>query len=66
MKDGTTLLAYKPEHAVDLDTGAVVAAVTPEGPSAAIVAPGQKDERGYETNTPLAANTLHRPVSLSG
>ncbi len=27
MKDGTTHLAYKPEHAVDLDTGAVVAAV---------------------------------------
>jgi transposase len=26
MKDGTTHLAYKPEHAVDLDTGAVVAA----------------------------------------
>src|SRR3954463_8690060 len=26
MKDGTTPLAYKPEHAVDLDTGAVVAA----------------------------------------
>jgi hypothetical protein len=26
MKDGTTRLAYKPEHAVDLDTGAVVAA----------------------------------------
>ena len=25
-KDGTTHLAYKPEHAVDLDTGAVVAA----------------------------------------
>ena len=25
MKDGTTHLAYKPEHAVDLDTGAVVA-----------------------------------------
>jgi hypothetical protein len=24
MKDGTTHLAYKPEHAVDLDTGAVV------------------------------------------
>jgi hypothetical protein len=41
MKDGTTHLAYKPEHAVDLDTGAVVAAeihpadegdtTTPEG-----------------------------------
>src|SRR5512143_25552 len=26
MKNGTTRLAYKPEHAVDLDTGAVVAA----------------------------------------
>ena len=26
LKDGTTHLAYKPEHAVDLDTGAVVAA----------------------------------------
>ena len=26
MKDGTTHLAYKPEHAVDLDTGEVVAA----------------------------------------
>src|SRR5215207_6284470 len=26
MKDGTTYLAYKPEHAVDLDTGAIVAA----------------------------------------
>jgi len=27
MKDGTTHLAYKPEHAVDLETGAIVAAV---------------------------------------
>src|SRR4051812_43892687 len=26
MKDGTTHRAYKPEHAIDLDTGAVVAA----------------------------------------
>ncbi len=26
MKDGRTRLAYKPEHAVDLDTGAVLAA----------------------------------------
>ena len=26
MKDGTTHLAYKPEHSVDLDTGVVVAA----------------------------------------
>jgi transposase len=29
MKDGTTHLAYKPEHAVDLDTGVVVAAPIP-------------------------------------
>ena len=27
MKDGTTRLAYKPEHAVDLDTGVIVAAL---------------------------------------
>src|SRR3974390_1486789 len=26
MKDGTTHLAYKPEHAVDLDTGVIIAA----------------------------------------
>ena len=26
MKDGTTHLAYEPEHAVDLDTGVIVAA----------------------------------------
>src|SRR5688572_33354118 len=26
MKDGTTHLAYKPEHAVDLDTGAIIVA----------------------------------------
>jgi transposase len=26
MKDGRTHLAYKPEHAVDLDTGAIVSA----------------------------------------
>ena len=31
MKDGTTHLAYKPEHAVDLDTGAVVAAELQRG-----------------------------------
>jgi hypothetical protein len=29
MKDGTTRLAYKPEHAVDLDTGVIVAAPIP-------------------------------------
>ena len=29
LKDGRTHLAYKPEHAVDLDTGAIVAAADP-------------------------------------
>ena len=29
MKDGSTHLAYKPEHAVDLDTGIIVAATDP-------------------------------------
>src|ERR671933_524613 len=39
MKDGTTHLAYKPEHAVDLDTGAVIAAemhLADEGDTATI------------------------------
>jgi len=27
MKGGSTLLAFKPEHAVDLDTGVVVAPI---------------------------------------
>ncbi|MDQ4061622.1 MAG: transposase [Pseudomonadota bacterium] len=39
MKDGRTHLAYKPEHAVDLDTGAVVAAemhLADEGDTATI------------------------------
>jgi transposase/osmotically-inducible protein OsmY len=39
MKDGTTHLAYKPEHAVDLDSGAVVAAeihLADEGDTATI------------------------------
>jgi hypothetical protein len=39
MKDGTTHLAYKPEHAVDLDSGAVIAAeihLADEGDTATI------------------------------
>jgi hypothetical protein len=39
MKDGTTRLAYKPEHAVDLDSGAVIAAemhLADEGDTATI------------------------------
>ena len=54
MKDGTTHLAYKPEHAVDLDTGAVVAAElhpADEGDSTTLswsqdAAGGQGESRG--------------------
>jgi hypothetical protein len=31
MKDGSTHLAFKPEHAVDLDAGVVVAGADPFG-----------------------------------
>jgi transposase-like protein DUF772/DDE family transposase len=34
MKDGRTRLAYKPEHAVDLDTGAIIAAPVHPGDAA--------------------------------
>ena len=50
MKDGTTHLAYKPEHAVDLDTGAVVAAElhpTDEGDTTTLAkTPGGGPRRG--------------------
>ena len=54
MKDGTTHLAYKPEHVVDLDTGVVVAA--PIHPA---------DEGDTKTLAPtleVAARTLKRLV----
>jgi hypothetical protein len=41
MKDGRTHLAYKPEHAMDLDTGAVVAAeLHPADPGDTTTMPG--------------------------
>lgn len=41
MKDGRTHLAYKPEHAVDLDTGAVIAAeMHPAGQGDTTTLPG--------------------------
>src|SRR5919205_1200381 len=48
MKDGTTHLAYKPEHAVDLDSGAVVAAeihLADEGDTATITGTLQAAQR---------------------
>ena len=39
MKDGRTRLAYKPEHAVDLDTGPIVAAARSTQPTGATPRP---------------------------
>ena len=44
MKDGTTHLAYKPEHAVDLDTGVVVAAPSEDAPCVVVA------DKGYRAN----------------
>jgi IS5 family transposase len=64
MKDGTTHLAYKPEHAVDLDTGVVVVAA-PIHPADAgdttTLAPTQDEpcavaaDKGYHAREPLKA-----------
>ena len=60
MKDGTTHLAYKPEHAVDLDTGAVVAAElhpADEGDhddAGEDAGGGQGESRGGGTRAPTA------------
>ena len=51
MKDGTTHLAYKPEHAVDLDTGAVVAAELYPGRGATTL---PKTLAAAEANLPTA------------
>src|SRR6201984_736010 len=50
LKDGRTHLAYKPEHAVDLDTGVVVAA--------ALRPADQGDTTTIEGTSPTAARTL--------
>jgi transposase len=61
MKDGRTHLAYKPEHAVDLDTGAVVAAeVHPadEGDTTTLEGTLEAATKSLETaGTPPTADT---------
>src|SRR3954467_15355652 len=54
LKDGRTHLAYKPEHAVDLDTGAVVAA---GGPPA---------ERGDAANLPETLKAAEASLAAVG
>lgn len=46
MKDGRTRLAYKPEHAVDMDTGAIVAATV-----------NHADQSDHETSTGTIVET---------
>jgi transposase len=50
LKDGRTRLAYKPEHAVDLDTGAILAAAVHAGDAG--------DTRTLEATLEVAASNL--------
>jgi hypothetical protein len=52
MKDGRTRLAYKPEHAVDLDTGAILAAAVHAGDAG--------DTQTLETTLAAAATNSRR------
>jgi transposase len=49
LKDGRTRLAHKPEHAVDLDTGAVEAAPSPAAPAELVA------DKGYHSRETLKA-----------
>jgi transposase len=65
LKDGRTRLAYKPEHAVDLDTGAIVAAevhAADEGDTATL--PGTLEAAAANLATVGAAPTAEDPSEL--
>jgi transposase len=65
LKDGRTRLAYKPEHAVDLDTGAIVAAevhAADEGDTATL--PGTLEAAAANLATVAAAPTAEEPSEL--
>ena len=65
LKDGRTHLAYKPEHAMDLDTGAVVAAevhLADQGDTATM--PGTLDSAAQHLATVDAAPTPQAPAEL--
>lgn len=59
MKDGRTHLAYKPEHAVDIDSGAIIAAT---------VNPADSSDHSTATNTlvQVTENLEHIELSSSG
>jgi transposase len=65
LKDGRTRLAYKPEHAVDLDTGAIVAAevhAADQGDTATL--PGTLETAAANLATVAAAPTAEDPAEL--
>ena len=65
LKDGRTHLAYKPEHAVDLDTGAVVAAemhLADQGDTATL--PGTLESAARQLAAADAAPSVEAPAEL--
>jgi hypothetical protein len=64
MKDGSTHLAYKPEHAVDLDTGVIVAAPVSTSPTP--TTPGRRPARWRQRRraSPVAGTTLRSTIAL--
>ena len=65
LKDGRTRLAYKPEHAVDLDTGAIVAAeIHPADQGDTTTLPGTLEAAEVNLTTVDAAPTREAPAEL--
>ena len=67
MKDGTTHLAYKPEHAVDLDTGVIVAApIHPADEGDTTTLPGTLEAAARNLAEAGLAPTPEEPCFLVG
>ena len=67
MKDGTTHLAYKPEHAVDLDTGVIVAApIHPADDGDTTTLPGTLEAAARNLAEVDLAPTPDEPCALVG
>lgn len=65
MKDGRTRLGYKPEHAVDLDTGAIVAAeIHPADRGDTTTMPGTLEAAEANLAAVDAAPTVNDPAEL--
>jgi transposase len=65
LKDGRTRLAYKPEHAVDLDTGAIVAAeIHPADRGDTTTLPGTLEAAAANLAAVDAAPTPEQPAEL--